>query len=145
MDQGRLIRADTLLGLLFLGLGLLLMLIVALALFFTPSVLIPGGQSAGSRKPADKAKPALAPAPAGPPVLLPDPASPDSALNNVSADERLSEISHGRRLLKLLVCPNRTRRRLNPHPGSKAMNRIIRFPLIDRRGNPCAYLFQPSK
>jgi hypothetical protein len=97
VDQERLIRTDTLLGLLFLGIGLLLVLIVALALFFTPSVLLPGGQSAGARQPADKAKPALAPAPAAPApagatVLLPDPASPDSALNNVSADERLSEI-----------------------------------------------------
>ncbi len=92
MDQERLIRTDTLLGLLFLGIGLLLVLIVALALFFTPSVLLPGGQSAGARQWADKAKPVLAPAPAGATVLLPDPASPDSALNNVSADERLSEI-----------------------------------------------------
>ena len=92
MDQGRLIRTDTLLGILFLGIGSLLVLIVALALFFTPSDLILSGQSTGAEQPPAEAKPVLAPAPGRPGVLLPDPASPVNTLDSVSTDERLTEI-----------------------------------------------------
>jgi LPXTG-site transpeptidase (sortase) family protein len=63
-----------------------------LDLFFAPSDLILSGQSTGARQPTAEAKSALAPAPTRPSVLLPDTALPVNTLDNVSADERLTEL-----------------------------------------------------